>query len=100
MAARLRPKHQDEIKAKIQGTQLKKLLEDYALTGIYNGVEINSNRIDAAKFLLNKLISNAPTEIEQKTEFSGNLNVSTVPDLTKEEWLAAHLLPNQGKIGT
>lgn len=88
MAARLRPFHQEEVKAKIQTSQLINLLQNHAL----EGNEIDSTRIDAAKFLLNKRLSNAPTEIDQKTEVKGELNhaVALVPQLTKEEWLEAH----------
>lgn len=76
MAARLRPKHQDEIKSKIQGVQLRILLEQHALTGFYNGIEVSATRIDAAKFLLNKLISNAPTLTDNKTDFNGDLSIN------------------------
>lgn len=60
MAARLRARHQDEVKAKIQASQLVNLLQNHALKG---GDNINPTRVDAAKFLLNKLLSNAPTEV-------------------------------------
>lgn len=59
MAARLRASHQEDIKKKIQGVHLVKLLQDHAL----DGKELNATRLDAAKFLLNKIISNAPTEV-------------------------------------
>lgn len=67
MAARLKTRHQEDIKAKIQGVQLALMLQEHALTGSYNDVEISPTRIDAAKFLLNKLVSNAPNQ----TELSG-----------------------------
>ena len=76
MAARLRPRHQEEIKAKIQGSQLQNMLEEHALTGYYNGIEVSATRIDAAKFLLNKLISNAPTEIDQN--ITGDLEITKI----------------------
>lgn len=76
MAARLRPRHQEEIKAKIQGGQLQNMLEEHALTGLYNGIEVSATRIDAAKFLLNKLISNAPTEIDQN--ITGELEITKI----------------------
>lgn len=77
MAARtLRPRHQEEIKAKIQGVQLQIMLQEHALTGFYNGIEVSASRIDAAKFLLNKLISNAPTEIDQN--ITGDLNITKI----------------------
>lgn len=59
MAARLRPRHQEEVKRKIQASQLVNLLQDHAL----KGRELDSTRVDSAKFLLNKLLSNAPTEV-------------------------------------
>lgn len=61
MAARLHPRHQEEIKAKIQATKLLRVLQDDAL-GITDP-ELTQGRRDSAKFLLNKSISNAPTEI-------------------------------------
>lgn len=71
---KLGTRHQEDIKAKIQGSQLKNLLEEHALTGTYNGVEVSATRIDAAKFLLNKLISNAPSE--NNTTLEGNFTVT------------------------
>ena len=70
MAARLKPRHQEEIKTKIQTTQLVKFLQEHALSG----EEVKQTRIDAAKFLLNKTLSNAPTEIAQTTELTGDIN--------------------------
>jgi hypothetical protein len=87
MSARtLRPRHQQEIKDKIATTQLVKFLENHALSG---DKEIKQTRIDAAKFLLNKTLSNAPTEIAQTTELSGKVEIehSQRPKLTREEWL-------------
>lgn len=59
----LRPRHQEEIKAKIQTSQLMNRLEKHAL-GLNN---MTNTQIDAAKFLLNKTLSNAPTEVKQET---------------------------------
>jgi hypothetical protein len=53
MAARLRPRHQDEIRAKIQGTQLIKFLQEYAL-GEKKG-KVEKARITAALGLLKKV---------------------------------------------
>jgi len=88
MAKRLRPHHQEDVKAKIQASQLINFVQNHAL----NGGEVNQTRIDAAKFLLNKVVSNAPTEIDKKTEHSGTVNHAhvVVPDLTKDEWMASH----------
>ena len=58
MAARLRKTHQEDVKAKIQASQLVNFLQNHAL----KATDANTTRIDAAKFLLNKLVSNAPTD--------------------------------------
>jgi len=86
MAARIRKYHQEEVKAKIQASQLVNFLQNHAL----EGSDAHPSRIDAAKFLLNKLVSNAPTEVDQKTELSGSVEVTPKrPKLTREEWLAS-----------
>lgn len=59
MAARLRPRHQEEVKQKIRASQLVNLLQEHALTG----KQLDSTRVDSAKFLLNKILSNSPTEV-------------------------------------
>jgi hypothetical protein len=52
MAARtLRPRHQDEIRDKIQTTQLIKRLENHALD---DSMELSSSRIKAIEILLRK----------------------------------------------
>ena len=85
MAARIRKYHQEEIKAKIQASQLVNFLQNHALSES----EAKPSQVDAAKFLLNKLISNAPTEVDQKTELSGTVEVALKrPKLTREQWLA------------
>ncbi len=58
MAARLRKTHQEDVKAKIQASQLINFLQNHALANEC----ASPTRIDAAKFLLNKLVSNAPTD--------------------------------------
>ena len=52
----LRPKHQADIRAKIQGSQLIQFLKTYAFTGKYNGFEVEPKRIDAALGLLRKVL--------------------------------------------
>ena len=58
MAARtLKPKHQDEIREKIKGTQLIRFIQEYALTGKFNDVEVKDpKRIDGALGLLRKVL--------------------------------------------
>lgn len=59
MAARLRPHHQDDVRKKIQATQILNRLQAY-----FNGeVELSQGQIQTAKILLDKSVSNAPTEV-------------------------------------
>lgn len=52
MAARLRLRHQDEVRAKIQASQLINRLTDHAL----NDTELSSTQIRAIEILLKKSI--------------------------------------------
>jgi hypothetical protein len=68
MAARLRTKHQDEVRAKIQAAQLINFVQTYALTGQdTGGQEVNPARIQAARILLDKTIPSLTA-----TELSGD----------------------------
>lgn len=58
MAARLNNRHQESVKAKIQASQLINRVQNHAL----GELELTPTQLDACKFLLNKIISNAPTE--------------------------------------
>lgn len=64
MAERLRKRHQDEIRTKIQVSQLINVLENHAL-GITE--ELANSRIKAIELLLNKTLPNL-----QSTEISGD----------------------------
>lgn len=64
MAARLRAKHQDEIRTKIQTSQLINVLENHALG---NTEELQNSRIKSIEILLNKTLPNL-----QATEISGD----------------------------
>jgi len=64
MAARLKTRHQDDIRAKIQVAQIINFLQTYMKTGLDTGKqEVAAARIQAAKILLDKTMSNAPTEV-------------------------------------
>ena len=63
MAARLNPRHSDMVRSKIQASQLVNRLTDHVL----GEVEMSSTQVQAAKILLDKVLSNAP----QQTEISG-----------------------------
>lgn len=64
MAARLRKTHQDEVRTKIQVSQLINVLEKHALG---DTEEMPSSRLKAIEILLNKTLPNL-----QSTELSGD----------------------------
>lgn len=55
MAARIRAKHQDEIRAKIQVSNLLTRVNKYAM-GELSDEDISPNRLNAIKLLLNKTL--------------------------------------------
>jgi len=59
MAARLNNRHQDSVRAKIQAAKLINLLTDHA----HGKKELSATQVQSAKILLDKSVSNAPTEI-------------------------------------
>lgn len=59
MATRLQPRHQDAIKAKIKIGNIINRLEKH----INGEIEMTSAQVTSAKILLDKTMSNAPTEI-------------------------------------
>ena len=72
MAARLRQTHQEEVKEKIQTSQLINRLNNH----IDGTIELSNSQIDAIKFLINKRLSNAPTEIDQN--ITGELSITHI----------------------
>ena len=72
MATRLNNRHQESVKAKIQASQLINRVQKHAL----GELELTPTQLDANKFLINKIISNAPTE--QYTEFRGELGINKI----------------------
>lgn len=68
MAARLNRRNQESVRAKIQGSQLVNLLQNHAL----KDTAIAQSRLDAAKFLIGKILSNPPEQVEHagKVEIS------------------------------
>jgi hypothetical protein len=61
MAARLRAHHQDSVRAKIQASNLITLLQKNAIGKVKP--ELSQGRITSARILLDKSVSNAPTQI-------------------------------------
>ena len=55
MAARLRPKHQEDVRAKIQVSQLINRVHKYAI-GELTDEEVSPNRLNAIKLLLSKAL--------------------------------------------
>jgi hypothetical protein len=76
MAARLKPRHQDEIRTKIQTSQLVNVLENHAL-GLSE--ELSNSRMKAIEILLNKTLPNL-----QSTELVGD-EVNPLRVVTKVE---------------
>lgn len=62
MAERLNRRHQDSVRAKIQASQLINLLTKNALGQLTP--ELSPGRVQSAKILLDKSVSNAPTELQ------------------------------------
>lgn len=59
MAARLRVTHQLDVRRKIQASQIINRLQSY-----FDGkIELSQGQIQSAKILLDKSVSNAPTEV-------------------------------------
>lgn len=74
MAARLRAKHQDEIRAKIQVSQLINRVNAYAM-GELSDEEVSPNRLNAIKLLLNKTLPDL-SSVEMTGEGGGPLLVT------------------------
>lgn len=67
MAARLRKTHQEDVRLKIQCSQIINRLTD----NLNGKIELTNGQIQSAKILLDKSMSNAPQLVESKTELSG-----------------------------
>lgn len=75
MAARLRSRHQDEVRTKIQTSQLINRLQDHAL----GEVELSPTQIKAVEVLLRKTLPDlSATEISGDPDAPIELNVRTV----------------------
>lgn len=75
MAARIRKNHQDEIRAKIQASQLINVLQAHALTG--EG-EITPTRMKAIEILLRKSVPDL-SAVELTGEGGGPVQVLAAP---------------------
>jgi hypothetical protein len=77
MAARLKPRHQDEIRDKIQTSNLITRVQKYAL-GELGDEDISSNRLNAIKLLLAKTLPDLSS-----VEMSGLNGVPLNPPVIK-----------------
>jgi hypothetical protein len=66
MAARLRPQHQEDVRAKIKTSQLINRLQDHAL----GSVELTATQIKAIEVLIRKTLPDLSA-----TELSGSIGV-------------------------
>lgn len=69
MAARLKPRHQEDIKSKIKISNIIDRLEKH----VAGEIEMTPAQVTSAKILLDKTMSNAPTETINETEYTGNV---------------------------
>jgi len=80
MAARkLRPNHQEDVRAKIQVSNLITRVQKYAL-GELADEDISPNRLNAIKMLLNKTLPDLSS-----TEIDANINGSVVLTLSDKD---------------
>lgn len=70
MAARLRPRHQDDIRTKIKVSNIIDRLEKH-VDGI---IELTPQQVASARILLDKTMSNAPTETVNNTTVNQTLH--------------------------
>lgn len=70
MAARLKPRHQEDVKAKIKISNIIDRLEKH----IAGEIELTSTQVTSAKILLDKTMSNAPTD--NTIQHSGEVSFS------------------------
>lgn len=76
MAARMRLSHQADVRAKIQASQLVNRLQKHA----DGEIELSATQVQAAKILLDKSISNAPTEISGPDGDAIRVNAAEITD--------------------
>lgn len=90
MAARLKPRHQDEVRTKIQASQLINVLQNHALDK-KGGKELSSSRLKAIEILLRKSVPDlSAITLEGDPQNPVQVEHALRPQLTPEQWLAAH----------
>jgi hypothetical protein len=79
MAARLRPQHQEDVRAKIQVSNLINRVQKYAL-GELDDEDISPNRLNAIKMLLNKTLPDLSS-----TDINANINGTVTLTLSNKD---------------
>lgn len=83
----LRPRHSDEIRAKIQTSQLINRLTAHAL----GQIELNPAQVRSIEILLKKSIPDlSAVEMSGELSQSHSGEIGIRPQLTREQWLALH----------
>jgi hypothetical protein len=72
MAARLRKTHQEDVRAKIQASQLINVLQDHALG---KTEDLPASRLKAIEILLKKTLPDL-SQVESDVNHSGNMGVT------------------------
>ena len=78
---KLRCIHQDEIKKKIRAALIVKRLEDHIL----NDKEMTSSQVSAAGKLLDKIVSNAPTDINANIDATVKTHEELLSELDNKQ---------------
>lgn len=96
MAARIRKSHQDDVRKRIEVSNLLTRVQKFAL-GDLTDADISPNRLNAIKLLLSKALPDL-----QSIEFTGDKDNPIAfeelnrPKLTKLEWLKLHGMESPG----
>ena len=87
MAARINPRHSDEIRAKIQAGVLIDRLHKHAV----GKLKMTATQIKAADILLERSVPKL-SQIQMDTNIKGKVELehSVRPQLSKKEWLKLH----------
>ena len=90
MNARLKPRHQDEVRTKIQASQLVNVLQNHALDK-KGAKELSASRLKAIEILLRKSVPDlSAITLAGDPQNPLQHEHALRPQLTPEQWLAAH----------
>ena len=83
---KLRCIHQDEIKKKIRAALIVKRLEDHIL----KDSEMTTSQVSAAGKLLDKIISNAPTDLNVGGQEDNPVSIISAVPISAADWQKKH----------